>query len=126
MFSRALEAMPALLTWLLVTAPFWAGLVSPVPFALAIIGFDVFWLYLSLSTALRALKGYGRLLAARREDWHQRYRAAAVRYFGEEQGKGWCDGLPDGMRMARFRVHPSWVGVLDFDGMRRVPSALAG
>ena len=54
------------------------------------------------------------------------YRAAAVRYFGEEQGNGWCDGLPDGMRMARFQVHPSWVGVLDFDGMRRLPSALAG
>jgi hypothetical protein len=54
------------------------------------------------------------------------YREAAVRYFGEEQGNGWCDGLPDGMRMARFRVHPSWVGVLDFDGMRRLPSALAG
>jgi hypothetical protein len=53
------------------------------------------------------------------------YRAAAVRYFGEEQGNGWCDGLPDGMPMARFRVRPTWVGVLDFDGMRRIPSALA-
>ena len=54
------------------------------------------------------------------------YRAAAIRYFGEEQGNGWCDQLPAGLRMARFRVRPQWVGVLDFDGMRRLPSALAG
>ena len=53
------------------------------------------------------------------------YRAAAVRYFGEEQGNGWCDQLPNGMRMARLRVRPQWVGVLDFDSMRRIPSALA-
>ena len=54
------------------------------------------------------------------------YRQAAIRYFGEEQGNGWCDQLPAGMRMARFRVTPEWVGVLDFDGMRRLPSAIAG
>ncbi len=53
------------------------------------------------------------------------YRAAAVRYFGEEQGNGWCDQLPAGMRMARLRVRPHWVGVLDLDGMRRMPSAMA-
>jgi hypothetical protein len=52
------------------------------------------------------------------------YRAAAVRYFGAEQGNGWCDQLPP-MHMQRFRVTPEWVGVLDFDEMRRVTSALA-
>lgn len=54
------------------------------------------------------------------------YRLAAVRYFGEVQGSGWCDGLPAETRMTRIRVAPDWVGVLDFDGMRRLPSALAG
>lgn len=52
------------------------------------------------------------------------YRAAAIRYFGEEQGNGWCDGLGD-VRMFRVRVRPEWVGLIDFDGMRRLPSALA-
>jgi hypothetical protein len=28
--------------------------------------------------------------------------------------------------MTRFRLEPSWVGQLDFDGMRRLPSAIAG
>jgi hypothetical protein len=54
------------------------------------------------------------------------YRAAAVRYFGAEGGNGWCDGLPAGMRMMRIKVAPEWVGLLDFDGMRRLPSALSG
>jgi hypothetical protein len=54
------------------------------------------------------------------------YRAAATRYFGEEQGNGWCDQLPAEMVMTRFSVRPEWVGLLDFDGMRRLPSAIAG
>ncbi len=54
------------------------------------------------------------------------YRAAATRYFGEDEGNGWCDQLPAEMVMTRFSVRPEWVGLLDFDGMRRLPSAIAG
>ena len=54
------------------------------------------------------------------------YRACATRYFGAEQGDAWCASLPDGLTMERFRLEPSWVGLLDFDEMRRLPSALAG
>jgi hypothetical protein len=52
------------------------------------------------------------------------YRQAAVRYFGPEQGNAWCDGFPP-LRMKRFRVTPEWVGLLDFEDMRRPTSALA-
>jgi hypothetical protein len=54
------------------------------------------------------------------------YRAASERYFGAEQGRAWCDQLPAEMQMIRVRVAPQWVGVLDFDGMRRLPAAIAG
>jgi hypothetical protein len=54
------------------------------------------------------------------------YRAAATRYFGDEQGNGWCDQLPADMVMTRFSLRPAWVGLLDFEGMRRLPSAIAG
>jgi hypothetical protein len=77
-FARVLDALPALLTWLLVLAPLWAGMLIPLPFAIAIICFDLFWLYLSTTTALRALRGYARLRRAVHEDWHKRYRAAAL------------------------------------------------
>jgi hypothetical protein len=76
LFTRLLEALPALMTWTLVTAPFWAGLLAPVGFALGVIAFDIFWLYLSTSTALRALSGYRRLRQDCREDWRARYREA--------------------------------------------------
>lgn len=53
------------------------------------------------------------------------YRLAAARYLGgEEQGDAWCDQLPPA-RWNRFRVTPEWVGVLDLDGLRRLPSAVA-
>ena len=54
------------------------------------------------------------------------YRANATRYFGAEQGEAWCASLPDDIAMERFRLEPTWVGLLDFAGMRRLPSALAG
>lgn len=88
LLQRVLEALPALLTWLLVTAPFWAGLVIPLQFALAVIAFDLFWLYLSANTAFGALRGYSRLLQAKREDWHARYRADAL--FGRAY-RAWGD-----------------------------------
>ena len=75
---RLLEILPGLLAWLVVTMPAWAGLVAPVPFAVGVIAFDIFWLYLSVTTAARALKGYARLRRATAEDWSKRYRAARV------------------------------------------------
>jgi hypothetical protein len=54
------------------------------------------------------------------------YRASASRYFGVEQGEAWCNSLPADMVSTRFRLEPSWVGLLDFNEMRRLPSAIAG
>ena len=52
------------------------------------------------------------------------YEASAIRYFGEEAGKGWTDqvrGMAD--QMARIKVTPTWVGILDFE--TRFPKAIA-
>jgi hypothetical protein len=53
------------------------------------------------------------------------YRSMAARYFGEEQGAAWCEQLPR-MPMTCFTVRPAWVGLIDFENMRRLPSAIAG
>ena len=52
------------------------------------------------------------------------YAAAAVRYFGEEGGKGWIDQI-SGMfaQMGRIVIQPEWVKVLDFE--TRFPVAIA-
>jgi PPOX class probable F420-dependent enzyme len=56
------------------------------------------------------------------DDVAPEYAAAAERYFGPEQGKAWAAQLR-GMPMARIRVTPEWVAILDFK--TRFPSALS-
>jgi len=73
-FQRALEVLPGLLTWVLVTAPLWGALFFPLPLALGVLAFDVFWLYLSVVSAARSVRGYRRLRREEAVDWHQLYR----------------------------------------------------
>lgn len=56
------------------------------------------------------------------DDVPPEYAAAAERYFGQEQGRAWMAQLR-GMPLARIRIKPAWVGILDFE--TRFPSALA-
>lgn len=52
------------------------------------------------------------------------YAMAAVRYFGDAQGKGWVEQLKTMISsMVRITITPEWVGLLDFQ--TRFPSALA-
>lgn len=53
------------------------------------------------------------------------YASAARRYLGEEAAREYLDQIAQpGTRMVRIDIHPSWVGVLDFQ--TRLPSALGG
>ena len=56
------------------------------------------------------------------DDVSPEYAAAAERYMGPEQGKAWVASLR-GQAMARIRVVPGWVNILDFE--TRLPSALS-
>lgn len=78
LFQRALEAAPGIITWAVVTSPLWAGLLLPYPFAVGVLLFDLFWLYLSATTAWRAVLGYRRLRDAERTDWRLEHRRAAA------------------------------------------------
>ena len=68
--------LPGALTWLLVTAPLWGALFLPLPLALFVLAFDLFWLYLSSSTAWRAVRAYRRMRRDEQVDWQQLYRIA--------------------------------------------------
>jgi nitroimidazol reductase NimA-like FMN-containing flavoprotein (pyridoxamine 5'-phosphate oxidase superfamily) len=51
------------------------------------------------------------------------YEAAAERYFGEEQGREWVEGVRQmSPQMVRIIVRPEWVCILDFE--TRFPSAI--
>jgi nitroimidazol reductase NimA-like FMN-containing flavoprotein (pyridoxamine 5'-phosphate oxidase superfamily) len=57
------------------------------------------------------------------EDVTPEYAASAERYFGEEQGREWVEGVRQmSLQMARISVWPEWVSILDFE--RRFPSAI--
>jgi Pyridoxamine 5'-phosphate oxidase len=51
------------------------------------------------------------------------YAMAAIRYFGEEQGRAWVSQFPADMQMWRIAVRPDRVTILDFES--RFPSALS-
>jgi Pyridoxamine 5'-phosphate oxidase len=55
------------------------------------------------------------------DDVSPEYAAAAERYFGREQGQAWV-ASQRGKPMARIRITPEWVSILDFE--TRFPSAL--
>jgi len=51
------------------------------------------------------------------------YAAAALRYFGEEQGRAWVEQVSNMFtQMARISVRPEWVSIIDFE--KRFPSAI--
>jgi len=53
------------------------------------------------------------------------YESAAHRYLGDEAARIYLDQIDrPGTRMASIDLHPTWVGVLDFQS--RLPSALGG
>jgi len=51
------------------------------------------------------------------------YAAAAIRYFGEEQGRAWMEQMSSmAAQTARIPVRPTWVGLLDYE--ERLPSTI--
>jgi nitroimidazol reductase NimA-like FMN-containing flavoprotein (pyridoxamine 5'-phosphate oxidase superfamily) len=57
------------------------------------------------------------------DDVTPEYAASAHRYFGEEQGREWVEGVRQmSPQMARISVRSKWVSILDFE--RRFPSAI--
>lgn len=70
----------------------------------------------------RVLSVRGREQVDLLDDVVPEYASAAERYFGPDQGQAWVSQLR-GKPMARIRVVPEWVNVLDFE--TRLPSALS-
>jgi hypothetical protein len=67
----------------------------------------------------------GRVTISEVEGIPPEYASAARRYLGDEAARKYLDEIDQpGTRMARIHLHPTWVGVLDFQ--TRLPSALGG
>ena len=67
----------------------------------------------------------GRVTISEVEGIPPEYASAARRYLGDEAARAYLGEIDQpGTRMARVDLHPTWVGVLDFQ--TRLPSALGG
>ncbi len=67
--QRALEILPGLFSWSLILFPIWGSFWIPEIVAYYVIGFNIYWLYRSLSLAVLALLANYRLKASMQFDW---------------------------------------------------------
>lgn len=69
---RALEALPATLTWGTLLGAIVFSYLVPVWVAIYIIAFDVYWVLKSINTAMHLLSSFGKLKLYEKYDWMQR------------------------------------------------------
>lgn len=67
--KRALEIVPGLLSWIIITIPFWGSILFPTPLAYGILFFDVFYFYKSFQLAITAYIGSKKIRQAEKTDW---------------------------------------------------------
>jgi len=77
--------LPAVVALLVITSLIWGPLVMPVPLAVLLIGFDVYWLWRSVNTAIHVLRGQSVLKREAKIDWRQSYDEAKA------QGKAYLE-----------------------------------
>lgn len=61
--------LPGLCTWLILSSLIWASLLFPLILGLAVLVYDIYWLYRSISLGLRMLVAYSRLRRCEAFDW---------------------------------------------------------
>jgi Glycosyl transferase family group 2 len=71
--KRAFEILPALIALTVITSLIWGPLLAPVPFALFILGFQLFWLWRTQMIGIHAVKGFFLLRRHKDVDWRARY-----------------------------------------------------
>lgn len=67
--QRALEMLPGLVSWTLISFPVWGSFLWPLGLAYFIIIFDIYWLYRSTTMAVFAVMSHFRIEANKRYDW---------------------------------------------------------
>jgi len=69
---RALELIPGLVSWSLITFPIWGSLKFPEIVAYFILFFDVYWFYKSFSLTITSYISLNRIKKAEKTDWLQK------------------------------------------------------
>src|ERR1700690_248676 len=67
--KRALEIIPGVFAWTLITFPIWGSFFIPLVLAYFILFFDVYWFYKSFSLVITAFISSQRIKKAEKNDW---------------------------------------------------------
>ena len=72
--QRLLEILPGSLSWMIILFPFWGAFFVPKLVAYFTVAFFVFWLYQSFKNLFLGIRGYRKIRAYKKIDWHGKYR----------------------------------------------------
>ena len=67
--NRFLEIIPGALTWALITAPVWLGVLAPSIIVYLLTFVAVYWVYLAIKHTIGMLVGYRRYVRELKIDW---------------------------------------------------------
>lgn len=67
--QRALEILPAFVSWTLILFPVWGSFLMPMVVAYFVLFYNVYWFYKSFSLAVIAVVSHRRIRKAEKEDW---------------------------------------------------------
>src|SRR3989304_5513461 len=67
--SRLLEIAVGVVCWALISLPIWGPLLVPLPAAIFILAFSVYWFYRSISVGILGAVSLRRIQEALRRDW---------------------------------------------------------
>jgi hypothetical protein len=76
--QRALEILPGAAALLIITSFIWGRILFPLPFALALSAFYIYWVWRSFNTAIHVVRGSSVLKKNAKVDWRRRYNEAAA------------------------------------------------
>ncbi len=79
LLQRTLEILPAASSLLIITFLFWGAVLAPLPLAVVLMGFDVYWVWRSMNTGIHVMKGYFVMRRDAAVDWQERYYEAKTR-----------------------------------------------
>lgn len=69
--NRFFEIIIPLVSWIMITLPFWLSFWHPAVVAYFVLSFDVYWFYKSFTMALNGIRAFLRLSAHTKVDWKQ-------------------------------------------------------
>jgi hypothetical protein len=73
LLKRVLEIVPAVVALTVITSLIWGPIVTPIPFAIAILAFHAYWLWRAQMNGIHAFKGYRLLRRHKNTDWRALY-----------------------------------------------------